>query len=281
MLLICINTGKSAISLLAISIFSKLKTNQIHRTNKQCLILGNGPSLNTDAAIITNQINTNNFDVWAVNYFAKTTEYEIYQPTHYVLADPSFWIEDISSIKKSARNSLALHLNQKTKWSTLLFIPFESKNSSFLKAINNPCIKVIHYNNTPCDGFDRFLGIILDWRLGMLPPYNVMIPTLILAIQARYERVIIFGADHSWHENIQVNSNSGLTVNQKHFYDNQENPAPFSATNGRPFTIGEVFYQWSQVFLHYQKIQKYSEKKEVKVLNCSHKSYIDAFQRFE
>lgn len=77
---------------------SKLKIECERIVKKECVILGNGPSLKksleNDLDFISNRI------VFCVNFFATSDYFEVVKPKFYVFADPGFWGKQTSLLLK-------------------------------------------------------------------------------------------------------------------------------------------------------------------------------------
>ncbi|THF57629.1 hypothetical protein [Pseudothauera rhizosphaerae] len=273
-------TLQTAASFAAVILFSK-KTNLATpaRTANNAIVLGNGPSLKNGRETIKNARREGDFDIWSVNLFANSDFFESIKPTHYVLADSSHWKKDISQEVKSLLDGLQQSLNQKTKWPLTLIVPYEARNSEFIEKISNKNISIKYYNRVPATGFPSLIRILYDKNLALPPAYNVLIATTFLAISAKYKNIYIFGADHSWHEEIKITEKNILEANQTHFYDNEAPPRPIYKDAHAQFNIGEIFIRWGQVFNQYYTLNEYAKTHNIKIKNASSKTYIDAFER--
>ena len=111
-------------------------------------------------------------------------------------------------------------------------------------------------------------------------PHNVLIPSLILAIQSGYKEINVVGADHSWIEELTVNENNEAMVHQKHFYDEDSSKSEAMYKLGRrPRLLHEILEKFVYAFRSYHFIRQFSEKKGAKIWNLTPKSFIDAFDR--
>ncbi len=256
--------------------FVRLKDKNIQV--KECVILANGPSLKKDLE--------KNFKFildkkkFCVNFFALSEEYEKLKPDYCVLSAPEFWLSGPSEYFKKLRNELINALMLKTNWHLTLLIPFKSRNSTFVKAIKqNSNIDIKYYNNTPIEGFQGIVNWIFKFNLGVPRPHNVLIPTLVLAINTGFKNIYLFGADHSWHEEIKVDDFNETSVNHEHFYDKSEVRMPMYKLDGEKYHIHDIFRKLHFAFKGYFIIKNYADYLGVKIFNASSKSYIDAFPR--
>lgn len=256
--------------------FTKLRNKNL--PTKECVILANGPCLKKDLennlTFIRERIK------FCVNFFALSEEYEKLQPNYYVIAAPEFWLKKTSDYFKEQKNKLISNLNSKTKWDLTLLIPYQAKKSQFLNALRrNNYIKIKHYNNTPVEGLQSIINYLFKLNLGMPRPHNVLIPSIFLALNIGFKKIYIFGADHSWHEEIKVNELNQTTVNHEHFYDKSEIRMPMYKLDGKEYHIHDIFRKLHYAFKGYFILKDYAEFLNAKIYNASSKSYIDAFER--
>jgi hypothetical protein len=250
-----------------------------YRSQKdECVILGNGPSLTKDLEINSGFINEH--VKICVNLFAFSKEYETIKPDYYVLAAPEFWLVNATEFHKAQRTKLAADISARTFWQMKLFIPFAAKGSEFCqKVITNKNIELIYYNNTSVEGLARIINLFFKANLGMPRPHNVLIPTIYLAINIGFKKIFVFGADHSWHEEIKIDSSNKITVNHEHFYEKQEIRMPMYKLDGKQYFLHDVFRKLHYAFKGYFILNSYADYMNTRILNASSKSYIDAFER--
>lgn len=265
----------SIISLILILMLSKISKKIPKSTKEYALVLGNGPSLIKNINEINNKLNFGIYDLWVVNFYALSEGFIKTKPNYYVLADPSIW-------RKQPTNNiyqLINKINETLSWGMILFIPYEAKIFKFDKMFKNKNLTINFYNNTPCKGHFSILNYIFRFGLGMPKPVNVLIPSLVLCIRQKYKMIHLYGADHSWHENIESSVNGTTLVKQFHFYKENVTSLPMIKTDGTPFKIHELFYEWASAFSAYYTISEFAQYMKVNIKNCSAVSYIDAFQK--
>jgi hypothetical protein len=215
-----------------------------------------------------------------VNLFVFSKDYEILKPDYYVLAAPEFWMKNATEMHKETRRRLANDLKEKTSWPMILFIPFAAKNSELYKTVReNDKIKIVHFNVTPAEGLNSISKTLFKLNLGMPRPHNVLIPSIFLTLNLGYKKVFVFGADHSWHEEIKIDDENRMTVNHQHFYEKDEHRMPMYKLDGKEYRIHDVFRKLHFAFKGYFILKDYSESLHAVILNASSKSYIDAFQK--
>ncbi len=242
------------------------------------VILANGPGLKNDLAqsgsFIKERIK------FCVNFFALSNEYESIKPEYYVLAAPEFWLEKTSEYFRTQKESLVNALVTKTGWKMTLFIPSQAVDSSFHSEVKkNGNIKFAFYNNTPVEGIRFISHLLFRMNLGMPRPHNVLIPSIFLALNLGFKKITLFGADHSWHEEIKVDPLNKVTVNHEHFYDGEKIRMPMYKLEGEEYFIHDIFRKLHFAFKGYFVLRTYAESIGALILNGSTKSYIDAFER--
>ncbi|MGC8823930.1 MAG: hypothetical protein ACP5PZ_04955 [Bacteroidales bacterium] len=219
--------------------------------------------------------------VLCVNGFALSSVYEKIKPAYYVLADGAFWADELPDKTRNFVDSTLEAIATKTQWPMILFVPvsgvsaFKRKKSVLF---THPNILIQPYNDTVLRGFKCLVHACLRRNLGILSQQNVLIPSIILAINMRYKRVIILGADHSWHRNLFVNNENQVCLIDEHFYDEGKNPVPLMI-GSRPSRLHEQFESIAKTLRIYWEITDYAQKYKAIVINASEVSFIDAFPR--
>ncbi len=245
---------------------------------KEIIVLGNGPSLNANLERDYNILLRNT--LMCVNGFALSPYYEKLKPRYYVLADPAFWSETLPEERQKFINNTIQTISQKTTWPIILFLPFEGYNifnkKSFFK--NNPFILLQPYNDVPLRGFTFLIHKLLQLKLGVITKQNVILVCLILSINLEFKRIILLGADHSWHKNLHVTDDNRVVIIDEHFYHNEPNYIPLMINN-RPSKLFEQFEALVKTFQAYWKIKSYAQERNAEIINASEVSYIDAFER--
>ena len=252
------------------------------KNKSNALILGNGPSLTQSLELYQNEFNQ--FDLIAVNRFPETDAYTELKPSILVLLAPQFFKPDseLSQEYILANQSLFEHLAKKTAWPLLIVAPANERGSKQLADLlkRNKYIKVYYIKTSPMEGLVFFKHLMFSLRQGMPRPHNVLIPSLMIAIQAKYEQIAIVGADHSWLKEISVAKKNEALVHQKHFYDeNSSSPKQMADYIVRPRKLHEILHKFYLAFKGYWEISNYAKEKGVRIVNCSETSMIDAFER--
>ena len=183
--------------------------------NDEIIVLGNGPSLNQ--TVETSYTFLESRKKLAVNFAANTPLYFRLKPEYYVLADPHFF-----STGNEAVDNLWLTFSKKTDWDMVLFIPTRAKIPNPEEIKRNPHITVERYNLTPVEGCKRLCHLAYRKGWGMPRPRNVLIPSIMLALNSGFRTIYVAGADHSWMKTLSVDENNNVVSIQPHFYKDSE-----------------------------------------------------------
>ena len=271
---------KSCITILKICLLSRFfVTSRKSALHKKCIILGNGPSLHES---IGSADNLNEYDLFAVNYFAQSDLFTQVKPRFYVILAPEIWQESPMQKVKKERDAL-FSIIKNVNWEMYFYIPFFAKKSDFWKPLfcEHPCIKIIYFNATPVEGLRTINYYLYKRNLGMPRPHNVLTPCLMFAIAQKYEEVYLFGADHSWLKDIWVSDANEVLLTQKHFYDMATaKPLPMqNYKENKTRSLHEILHKFMLAFASYFEINAYAKSQNVRIINATPQSYIDAFER--
>lgn len=274
---------QSAVSIVKVALLSKkfgLSKFSNQKTNAS--ILGNGPSLNQ--ALADNLDFLKETDIYCVNLFALSTVYASLKPENYVLLDPAFFMFSEQNDGRQDIKKTFDAIIQQTDWSMRLFVPARSKSSYIVKKLKQerPNIKIYFFNYTIVRGFPTFRHWFFKHNLGMPQCQNILAASLYVALLQDYKNVYLFGADHSWHEEIRITEQNEFEMRQVHFYDNANNVKHEKVidvrNNSRP-RLHAQFLSLHKVFYSYEILEAFAKSRNINVLNASKKTYIDAFER--
>lgn len=273
---------ESGLSVIKVLILSRFRTIKKFRVKKNALILANGPSL---ADFIEKHSGSfREFDLWAMNHFAETDQFNSFQPGHFVLIDPMLWLKEVDEKYQTKRAKLIKALVDNTKWQMILHLPYKAKSSaSFLTHFeNHQFIELSFFNDTPVGGFPVIRHAFYKLNLGMPRPNNVLIPSIFLCINERYKRILLSGVDHSWFPHIRVDENNNVLVNEKHFYDEKTSTESTMHKRGKgKMSLTRLLQQYMNVFRSYEYLERYSRGNSVEILNLTVNSYVDAFKKVD
>nr|WP_294867101.1 hypothetical protein [uncultured Pseudogulbenkiania sp.] len=245
---------------------------------KIAVILGNGPSLKNDLPYIQDYAQKSGVDIWCVNFFACSEAYSTLKPTRYVMADPGFWLDNVTDHLREKRSDFLKHIKLATTWDITIYLPFAAKNTRFHNDLASDKIRICFYNQTPISvRWARIAHWFYSKRLAMPLCQNVLVPSIFLAIMSGYKNILIAGADHSWHKEIEVKGGT-LMIRDVHFYENNEVKfVPFYKNKDEIFTMREIFQAWSNVHAQYEALSTFANRRNVNIFNISSSTCIDAF----
>ena len=268
------------LSLIRIIVLSKLKIEIPNPGGEELLVLGNGPSL--AVSLQENFQKIEKGPCLVVNNFAFSDFFEKIKPSFYVILAPEYFMskpptENHFFLRKKLFNILV----SKVTWPLTLFVPaLAEKYPEWKKTLNaNENLKIYYFNSTPVEGPEWFTQKMFLFNLGMPRPHNVLVPSIFLGINMQYKNIFLFGADHSWHEEIKVDDLNQMTVNHGHFYDQEDQRGKMHKLDGKEFHIHDVFRKLYLAFKGYFILASYAKKRGVSIFNASHRSYIDAFEK--
>jgi len=272
--------SKSFFTVLKVILRSKLTPVKLSSENEEIFILGNGPSFKTlsDTALKKLQTKT----LLCVNNFPSTRYFESLKPNFFLVVSPGFWIE-AEDYNVSLRKSIIENVIKKTSWPMTVILPYASKsNKTFIKAFSeNQNINIHFINTTPIEGNQAFSIFLMNKRLGSPRPHNVLIPSILSAIQVGFKFIYLIGADHSWLKDLSVNQENQVLLNQKHFYDEESATArQMHKNHGKGNRkLHEVLEKFYFSFKSYHLLREFANQKNIKVINLTKDSFIDAFEK--
>jgi hypothetical protein len=260
---------------------------QLHFTNiekigNEISVLGNGPSLTK--SLEQHRCFIEKRAKLVVNAFAVSEEYEKLKPEYYVLADPQFWMENALERAQEIVGQTMKSIIEKTNWKLSLILPKEARGSYLCNKIlrDNKKINITYYNKVTILGFTAFRNFCYRKNIGMPRAYNVLLPGLMITLGLGYKRIYLFGADHTWHENLALDKDNTLCFRDAHFYNHETKLHPIrNIHTGESVKIHEQFYSLYQAFKSYWIIKPYADSVGAKIYNASESSFIDAFERVD
>lgn len=277
------NLNKSLVSIIRIIVLSKhgryiKKLNRV----KDIVILGNGPSLKN--MIEKNAAFLKDKDLFSVNHFPTTEYFTKLKPKYYITIAPDLWNDNVVEPYRTASDKLFEAIAEKTNWELSFYMPFIAKKHKRWreKIEKNNFIKIKYINITPVEGWRFFRHFFFKKNIGMPRPHNIMIPSIFTSVNLGYKKIYLWGTDHSWLPEISVNEENIALINQKHFYDFENSTAetlPMDKEGKTPRKLHEILMKFMLAFKGYFIINEYAHACNVKILNSTKGSYIDAFER--
>lgn len=253
--------------------------------NKKIAIFANSPSLPEDIKKLSDY----NF-IMGVNHLADTNFFTDYKPTFYILQDYYFWDTNVSENYIHKRHVTFSNLNEKTDWHIDLFLPSFANLGYIKKVIKNKNITIKVFNgffarnsqNIYPSIFKPSKLIIYLWKKNFLcpPPINIACTALYLSSLLGFKSIYLFGCEMSYFKTLFVNSKDNrLFAKFKHFYG-EEKLDLFKYKNNKVHSnISFELKKWAYIFEGFSNMSYYLKSQNVKVINCSSKSYLDCFDR--
>ncbi len=270
----------SLASLVKVAVLSKIPQQLAKPINKQVVVLANGPSLNQ---MIEEKVDfLKGKDLVCVNHFPSTDYYCQLKPRYLVSSAPDLWREDIEPFYMEQSEKLFKNIAERTTWELVFYFPFEARKFKKWQSIlsQNPLVKVIFYNTTPVEGWRWFRHLLFRNKLGMPRPHNVIVPSTFLMINSGYDEIYLWGTDHSWLKDISVDERNNALINQKHFYDERTSKAkPLDWKGKGARKLHEILYKFMTAFASYFVIDEFAKSRNVRIINQTKGSFIDAFDR--
>lgn len=234
------------------------------------IIMGNGPSLAD--TIARDRDSLLGYPTMAVNFAANAPEFRELRPAYYVLADPHFF----NNTSDPNVSRLIGNLNR-VDWPMTLYVPFAARNVDTLIANSN--VTVGRFNAVAVEGWRWLERAAYSSGRGMPRPRNVLIPSIMIAMQAGFRNIYVAGADHSWMRTLEVNERNEVVSVQPHFYKEDEQEVKRVRTEYLRYPLHEIVYSFYVAFKAYHDIERYAAGRGVNIYNATPGSFIDAFRR--
>lgn len=273
--------SESILALIKVILLSKFWSNfKFEVKNRDLVLLGNGPSLQSFLKEKSDFLK--NKELFCVNFFPITSQYEEFQPAYFIVSAPELWLEDVDSIYHEKSDQLFNAINEKTSWPLKLLIPHEARKTKRWRTIisQNKKIEVIFFNNIGIEGFRNFTFWCFKNKLAMPRPHNIVIPSLITAINLGYKKIYLWGVENNQFKELSVNEDNIALINQRHFYDfNKTKPSTMNKLGKGKRMVHEILHKFELSFAAYHVIDDYARYRGVQIINQTPDSLIDAFDR--
>lgn len=251
------------------------------RKSDRLYVLANGPSLNKDMERYGEEMMA--YDRLVVNFMGTTEIFQKIKPTCYVIADPIFFVPREGLPETSRKNVDALQevLSKNVTWPMTLVAPGQFRESVFMKAMKeNGNISVLYFSGAvpvPEDIAD-FKG----WGKNRYAPpcQNIINAALYLGIVWRYPKIVLLGADTSFHAMAHVEQETNrMYYEDEHFYGKTKRYIYQDPECRIPQTMSGFLPHVLRCFRWYDKLREFADWAGVKIINASSFSWIDAFER--
>jgi len=251
------------------------------RTSERLYVLANGPSLKKDLEKYGDEMMT--YDRVGVNFMGTSDIYQEIKPTHYVIADPVFFIDRASLPEAMRKNVDALQdvfVNQ-TTWPMTLITMGHARGSELAQALSaNKNITVLYLST--CVPVPEDIVDFKGWARNRYSPpaQNVINMALYLGIIWRYPQIVLLGADTSFHTMAHVEQETNrLYMMDEHFYGTTRRYLYIDSECKVPRKMSTFLPDVLCTFRWYDKLREFADWAGVKIINASSFSWIDAFER--
>lgn len=242
-------------------------------------VLANGPSLKEELPKLNNHREFENVDFIVLNFFAFEETFFKIKPKHYCLADPMFFQD---SHRKEDVQKLFMILEEHIDWNLSIYVP-SSLLQNFLEysKLKNKRLTIIKINQLGYRGFERFRHFF--YRSGLAIPRIQTVANLaiFIALNSGYTKVKLYGVDHTFFENLQVNNENQLCSVERHFYDNGISTLKPLVRNDNDdyWKISGYLEALMHMFKSHDQLNEYGKHLKVSILNCTSSSMIDSYER--
>lgn len=244
------------------------------------IVLGTGPSLVEDFDAV--KANRNGKKLMVVNSYCVDNNFELIRPEYYVLADPCYYVDNVSGVGKVDRDVFIETITKKLCWNITIVIPETGKNSFLVKKLSVSKYVSFEFVSGNCLYFPIGVNKFKSYNKNLVMPVcqNVLQMCLYYGIYKKFLHIYLYGADHNWCKDIFVSEDNVVCIEEKHCYVSEHHKIhAIEKVDGANWSMGELFDAWARVYKGYYEIREYAKYNRVRVFNCSSVSFIDAFER--
>lgn len=243
--------------------------------NKSIRILATGPSLTKEIEDLRERGLLSSELLFVMNFFASTDLFVELKPSRYCLADPIFF--NIVRIKEERFQNLFRRLNELVSWDMNLYISNVSIDVA-RQIFTNKKITLIPISTLHFEGFQSKRNLF--YKRGIATPsfVNVLIMIEYICLNEGFKKIYLYGADHTFLNNLIVDDDNVLRVEDTHFYGSQK---VFAAVHkdGTPWGVSEYIYNKYLTFVEHEVMRRYADYLGAEIINCTKCSWIDAYVR--
>jgi hypothetical protein len=257
------------------------------RRGDKLLIMGSGPSLRESLRNLAPD-SLRDVDLLCVNDFYKEQDFALLRPRLFVIADPAYW-DDRCFGEYGGPLIAAL---AKIDWEFTLLVPKRARATHLHRALVQHRVNFEWFTTAAVRGFGWLESALFGAKLGMPRPQNVLVAAIALGLWAGYRDIAVIGADHSWHQEIDVDDDNMLLTSARHNYTSAVTRKPFLKPHGiwkfregrqltrtDVFSMREILLAWAAMHDSYERLVALAARRDVHIFNSSAVSFIDAFER--
>ena len=98
---------------------------------------------------------------------------------------------------------------------------------------------------------------------------------LLAAVLMKYKKVYLYGADHSWTKDLRVDDDNVVCYGDRHIYNTDLTVIKLD------YSIGALLHNYANMFDSHVSINNYAISRNVRIINCTKESFVDAYERFK
>lgn len=250
------------------------------KNSSKCIVLGNGPSLNNDYELILKEERKSDF--CCVNNFVLSEHFIKLKPTKYIFLDNYFWEIEAHRDWVDTRNRTFKMLSEIVDWPMQVFVPIYADKKFIESKIKNDNIEIIKIKvGSIPDIRGKMAHFLFDTNFYGPGSMNVLIFAVYLSIKSSYDAIDIYGADLSFHKDVDVDQKTNKPIiKYNHFYGSESyeelTKDPQKKEN---FTMYEFMNITTKTFFAHEVLSSYAKKLNIKIINKSSQSLIDSYDR--
>ena len=237
-------------------------------------IVANGPTLMDELEKIKTDIT---MDYCMLNHSAKTDLFWRLKPKYYVMIDPLFFSKILVEI-----NNPYMDAFMKVDWNMTIFVPIRNLKNMKNMVSENQNIKV---ETTPASlsqmiNSNKLRNYFFRNKMATPIQQNVVVGAIYAMIMEGFERINLLGVGHSWLNAMVVNEKNEVCLKDMHYYNKEAELKPWYTVNGEPYKMHVILRDLAQMFDSYHQLRCFADSLgDVRIVNYTKDSYIDAFER--
>lgn len=239
--------------------------------SRRVKILGNGPSLKNE--LMSNDVDS---DYCCVNLSLMSEFFFEIKPKYFVTVDPMFFTKFL--LKEEY-----IHRLLSIDWNVIWFVPYA--NYSFAKSLvksNKHILVKWHPSGMKLSmKISSIRDVLFKYGIAAPPAQNVLVAAIYDLIMEGYNKIELFGVEHSWLNQISVDNDNRVCLKDSHYYDDKKvELKPWYRMDGKIYNMPEILRTLAITFEAYHDLQRFSTYMGgIEIVNMTPKSFIDAFKR--
>lgn len=250
-------------------------------TGKKLKVLANGPSLKAFLEAEMQNGRAGDCEYFAMNSVSTSEAFTILKPAHYVISDLIFF-HDTAHAKERGLSTMQA-IADKVDWDMYLYIPWCFRDMDYVKIVSgNSHVRIVPFHSRRYEGLDGLRNGIFRKGLGNGEYGTVLLNALYVAITLGYKDIELYGADHTFFNNLHVTDDNLLVYRYEHFDSEKPELKPMVFHHGpeREYFNMELFLkQKYEIFHGHGFMASYAEAMGARIVNCTPGSLLDVYPR--